>query len=165
MGLDVIGKCWVTHSGVVDVSGDEHARFARGTMLNIPPERIKSEIPIHTIFKQMTESDAKYYEELGVSRFPLDFLKSGNERGFVDPRVYAIKNYDWIRTVDDQFYAWDWNEDTIKRLMSCDEFWKKHQKVNKYTSITLISIGSGLEFRYSYEALQQQDDIHVKTGV
>lgn len=156
MSLDINGKFWIFKDGsIFDCSADEHARIARAVMLDIPKEEMYQRLSLKKIFKPFTPQErieAQSTNKCSPSVF--EFLSA--DCGFVDPRVYAIEHYDWIRTVQNKFYAWEWNGDSINQLMSSEEFWRKQTGVNKHTWIELIEVKTGKTTGHTYEFLCDQ---------
>lgn len=106
---------------IIDCSADEHALIARAHMLNLNHIDMNLKIPLECIFKPLNRDEAELYRDRGVSKHCIEFLMKGE---FVDPRIYAIREWNWIRTTGNKFYAWEWDEKTKEKLFSTDAFWK-----------------------------------------
>ncbi len=149
--LDVRGKFWITQEGVViDCSADEHARIARAHMLGISADKMNTEIPLNKIFSPLTKIEVFGYRDRGISQFCLDFLSQDHP----DPRIYAIKNWSWIRTRENVFYAWEWDETALLRLLFNENFWKRTQ-VKACTWLKFVSVRDGSETGNTYGLLRQ----------
>lgn len=125
--LEFIGKFWIKpDSTCIDVSCSEHARVAKAVMLGVGSDDINREVPLNTIFKPLTNEQAEMYLDRNVNLDAVRFLCSDDE--FVDPRVFAIRNYRWIRTNGCDFYAWSWTDHAREILSKCDDFWNQQKK-------------------------------------
>ncbi len=151
----ISGKSWILPDGtVIDCTGDEHARYARAQMLNIPTDDVGRLLPLNTIFCPLSEAEAKWHRSRGVGPDCIEFLTNGSPT--VDPRVYAIKYWGWIRTRENKFYAWEWDEKNISRLASATAFWEEFAKdITDDTWIHLNEVKSNQNLGRSYANLKK----------
>ncbi len=141
--FDVRGKAWILPCGrIVDCSTDEHARFARGVMLNLKEEDFSTAIPIESIFTPLTDDEVKFHRSRSKNpdEYVLAFLSCGKT---VDPRVFAIQELGWIRTRENKFYAWQWTPELLERFANLKEFWKPHQQINEYSWLEFVDVKTG----------------------
>ena len=129
---DVRGKHWLLPCGrVVDVTLSEHALYARGKMLNIPEDQIAQKISMRDLFRRLTPDEALCALVSGADKDCVEYLEETFETSMilpsstVDPRVYAIRQWNWIRTRKNAFYARDWCTENQKRVLLSKEFWLK----------------------------------------
>ncbi len=134
--FDIRGKYWILpDSSILDVTCDEHARFARAAMLKIPYSDMYQKLPLNKIFQPLGTFEATQYLSQGANWAAVLFLSSNNfDR--VDPRLFAIERWGWIRSRENKFYAWEWDEKTISALVNALSFWDK----------TTVGGGSWLDF-------------------
>ncbi len=143
--FDIRGKFWVLPCGcIVDCSADEHARFARGKMLNLPENEFNTAIPIESIFKPLTDAEVKYHRSRPnkPNEHVLAFLSCSRD-GTVDPRTFVIHEYGWIRTRENKFYAWEWTPELLERFANLEEFWKLHSQINDYSWLEFVNVKTG----------------------
>lgn len=127
---EVTGKAWILPCGrVVDVTLSEHALLARARMLDIPESEMHQRIPITSLFERLRPDEA-LNALAGADPKCVAFLEETCETSMelpsssVDPRVYAIRQWDWIRTRKNLFYARQWCTTTQRRLLNSKEFWQ-----------------------------------------
>ncbi len=153
---DIRGKFFITtNNGLIDCTGDEHARIARAYMLRISQTDMARDLPLDRLFKPLTLDEAKYHRDRGMEKHCIEFLSHGDH---VDPRVYAIREWGWIRTVENKFYAWEWDDATERRLMSNEAFWKK-TRANDQTWLYFISVKTGKEYGNTYGFMKEMQDV------
>ncbi len=149
--LNFYGKHWLLPDGrCVDVSADEHARYARAAMLNIDGDDIQREIPLNTIFKPLTKDETLRHLERGVCADAVGFLCADDE--IVDPRVYMIRK-GWVRQASADFYAWRWGEAALDNLSRADEFWKSQKNVTPKSWAVLWNVADSNYMAGTLESL------------
>lgn len=159
--FDVLGKFWLLPCGrVVDVTLSEHALFARGRMLGVPEDRTVERIPLKTIFQRLTPAEASCALLDGADPDCVDYLKETFENSLssacprVDPRVYAIQKWNWIRTRKKAFYARDWCTENQRRLLESKEFWKLQPNASGTSWLLLYDL-DGHEIGGTLDALKK----------
>lgn len=129
-------KYWIKPDGsIIDCTCDEHARYALAAMLKLSPEEMHA-IPLTQIFKpwQFLNKDQSWTVLLklalrdGVTAEALGFLKEMPDKKTIDPRVFVIQHWNWIRVRKSAFYAWQWDADALKRLLSASAYWKTQRQ-------------------------------------
>lgn len=149
-GWTVTGKFWLLPCGrVFDVTSSEHALLARAKMLGIPEDSMHQRIPIADLFKRLTPDEVLSALASGASPECVKYLEETFETSMilpassVDPRVYVINNWGWIRTRKNAFYAKQWTDDTLARVLLNAEFWKKQPSANGTTWLRFLDMGGG----------------------
>lgn len=118
--FDIRSKYWILPCGrVVDVTLSEHALLARARMLGIPEDIMHECVPINSLFRTLDDEETRDAQDRGSSLSAIEFLLQDNP----DPRVYAIRQWNWIRTRKNAFYARDWATENQRRLLESKEFW------------------------------------------
>ncbi len=141
--VDVAGKWWLLPCGrLVNVSMDEHARYARAAMLNIAEADIPRRIPLNEIFKPLDRMQVVCALADGAVVDAVMFLKTGEH---VDPRIYAIEKLNWIRTKDNHYYAMNWDVETYSRLAHADAYWKAQANANSATWLHFHQLSDGVD--------------------
>ena len=138
--FQITGRCWIKPDGsVIDTSDDEHARIARGVMLGIPEDEIRRTIHLDGMFSPLAPEQARYWLERGAHPEAVAFLclPSGES---IDPRLWAIREWSWIRQRGNAFYAWIWTLEAKSILSNSDDFWKRQTKVTGQTWATLYNV-------------------------
>ncbi len=156
---DVRGKYWILPDGSVrDVGADEHARIARSFMLGLADDELY-QIKPQDIFRPLTKAEVKHHLDRGIKKEIVNFLAAepvsvrvvnkkiitNGRQATVDPRLYVIENCGWIRSRENCFYAWLWDEATTTRALNCGEFWKK-QNTNNDSWLDFVEVKTGREF-------------------
>lgn len=179
---DLFGKYWIiphrrlhqdllqaSATEVIDCTLDEHARYARAAMLGLSDfddkDALRNMAPQHCIFKPM------YWLELAARAYPrcdkeaLKFLEGKPGDKNVDPRVYVIERYGWIRVRENRYYAWQWDALTTERLFFCEAYWKK-QDVAVDSWLDFVELKTGREFGMRHDqALMNVASIMAHPGV
>ncbi len=136
--LDVQGKYWLLPMGeVIDVTTSEHAHYARAHMLKMTLADAHQEISLADIFKPLTNPQWACAVIRGADKDALDFLSAPS---IVDPRRYVIEKLDWIRTRKNHFYAWEWDERTLLRFATSDEFWKQQPSIKADSWLEFVEV-------------------------
>jgi hypothetical protein len=117
---------------MIDVTCDEHARWAKAQMLNLPVEKIKR---TPSLFHPLTSGDAREALARGAAGAAVRWLQDRK-----DPRVYAITRYGWIRAAKNSMYVWDEAAiESICAIKSCKEFWER-QSPDEHEMIDLFLV-------------------------
>lgn len=152
MTYDLRGKFWITPDGVIDVSADEHARAALSAMVMVAPGLID----LKRIFKPLTEQQRVACRARGISQEIVDFLSTPGTHGNVevDPRVYVIHEWGWIRTKGNAFYAWRWDRATKLMLLNARDYWDEQKGHDPNPYLDLHEISTGEESSCTLDALK-----------
>ena len=146
---------------MVDVTLSEHALFARAKMLNIAEDQIHRRIPIQTIFSRLSPMETTCALADGADQDCVDYLKATFETSLssmvpaVDPRIYAIREWDWIRTRKNLFYARKWCTNTQQRLLESRAFWDLQPSATDDSWLVLYDL-DGNEMGGTLGALKQR---------
>ncbi len=149
--FDIRSKYWILPCGrVVDVTSSEHAILARAHMLGIPEGIMHERIPLNSLFETLNDGEAFDAQERGASLDAIEFLL----QPVPDPRVYAIQQWNWIRTRKNAFYARDWATENQRRLLLSKEFWSKQPNATDDSWLVLYDL-DGHELSGTRGALKQ----------
>jgi len=142
------GKYWLTAEGVADVIVSEHALYARRRMLSLTegaPGRGMADT-----FRTLRKFEVMQFRRRGVPAGVLRFLSQEDP----DPRVYAIREYGWIRVRDCRFYLWRLDEHTLQIIRAAKEYWKAQSNLHPHDVVDVIELNTGTEFVVSVRTLR-----------
>lgn len=109
------GKFWLGWGAAVNVSGSEHAVFARNLIACTGGTTQK------TMFGPLTARERDYaalgYSYTGALQLMLD--------GETDPRVALIKTTPWVRQNGNDFYLRDTDDSALKHVARAHDFWRQ----------------------------------------
>ncbi len=138
---------------MVDVTLSEHALLARARMLGIPEDAMHERIPLTELFKRPGLAQVvDAIEESGADFEAINFLISNGDE--VDPRIYAIREWNWIRTRKNAFYARDWATENQRRLLESKEFWAMQPNASGNSWLLLYDL-DGHEIGGTLDALKK----------
>lgn len=120
-------------------------------MLSIPEDDLRRTLPLNDIFKPLTPEQADMWLRRGVCPHAVAFLCSDD--AVVDPRLYVIKNWNWIRVRESDFYAWNWDHQTLDTLSKADEFWQQQKKATGKSWVTLWNVADSSYMTGALEVL------------
>lgn len=130
------GKYWITPHGLVDVTTSEHALYAKNNMLKLA--RTRGEIRLdRTLFSALTSRQIAVHRRRGIPAKVLHFLSVKN-----DPRIFAIREYGWIRVRQSGIYVWRLNAAVLRRVRQCTQFWEGQRQLRKSDVVTVWEIAS-----------------------
>lgn len=104
---------------LVDVSTSEHALYAKNRMLKLDGTGRELKLD-KNLFKPVAERVLAAAAKRGAAPDALLWLRQG-----LDPRLYSMKHWGWIRTRDADLYVWKWRPKTFLLLCNAKEFWAK----------------------------------------
>lgn len=134
------GKYWITPGGVIDVSDSEHALYARKIMLGLAPEDFTYNV--RTMFTPLSARERKKFRSRGVGGDALDFLgQPGN-----DPRMFAIREWGWVRTRASAFYLWVLDDAALRLVRGARDFWAGQTQAGARDAIDVLELSTGTEF-------------------
>ena len=116
------GRYWLTPEGeTLDVAGSEHANIAKIVMLNIDnPEDRMAYAPIKNVWKAMTDEEASIHLRRGVDPNVINFFQSA---GHPDARIWALREWGWVRTDDSLFNCWILDDQTLDTIRANKRYW------------------------------------------
>ncbi len=94
----------------------DHALFAIGAMLGKDPGAY---IPLHWAISGVPRTALDLAMEGGADPKAIIALEDG-----VDPRLYAMMFFGWVRVSQNRFNLWDFNQSTAELIRECREYWK-----------------------------------------
>jgi hypothetical protein len=131
------GKYWITPEGLVDVTLGEHAVYARRVMLKLRPDESLSPKEMLT---PLTAAQRGKYAARGVPKDVLEFLSRPNGDGMVEPRIYAIREYGWVRTRKEGLWVWRQDERTLWLIRDAKEFWARQSHLKGRDGVDVVQL-------------------------
>lgn len=133
------GKYWIKPDGsIIDCTCDEHARIALGHMLKIEPALIS----IQDIFKPLAPHQRTLHLNRGISPVIVSMLSQPDHTGSIDPRVFMIRYWQWVRVRKNCFYAWQWHPGKVKHLLGSEAYWKTQTQVTDDDWVELYDVAT-----------------------
>lgn len=144
------GKFWIMPDGVVDVSTSEHALFAKKIMLGLAPEDYTYNVT--TMFTPLSAAERRKFKGRGVCRRVLEFLSLHDN----DPRMFAIREWKWIRTRQQSFHLWTFDAETISLIRNASTYWQVQRQVEPGDTIDVEQYGQASCFPVGLAKLLDQ---------
>ncbi len=131
------GKYWITPEATVQLVSKEHAIFALGIMLNYPrDERLPDSWFGNGVPKEQLEAAL----ERGADPKAIKFL----EKPGADPRLYAIREYGWVRITKNKFDVWVFDDSTAELVRNADGYWsEQYARDLKYEVMEIYELKDG----------------------
>ena len=118
------GSFWLTPTGVVSSAGVEHGYLAKLAMLGLErgsPEAHKY-VPMPRWHHPLTDHAADELLKRGAAPGAISFLAQDK-----DPRLYAIREWGWVRVRDDHIDVWTFDQPTLDMIRNSIGFWEAVQ--------------------------------------
>ena len=133
----LIGKYWITPTGVVDVSTSEHALYAKNIMLGLlgTPNEIRLD---KTLFDPLPVKIVRSARKRRVDEAIIEHLASG-----IDARLFVIERWGWVRTRQNAFYLAKLNPKVLRLIRGAKEYWKRQQAMRIDDSIEIHETNFG----------------------
>jgi hypothetical protein len=144
----LIGKWWLRPTkAALDVSTTEHALVARRVMLRMDPDAARfTQIEM---FDALTPAESAEFKAQDVPVDALDFLSRRN-----DPRVYAIREWGWVRVRRDRFYLWKFDRRALRTIRSSSGYWSAQPNMDPNDATDVIELSSADEFSIPLSTLR-----------
>ena len=128
----LMGKYWITPTGVVDVSTSEHALYAKNVMLGLlgTPNEIRLD---KTLFDPLPAKIIRAARQRGVDAAIIDHLAKG-----IDARLFVIERWGWVRTRQNAFYVAKLDPKVLRLIHNAKEYWEKQTTIDADDSIELF---------------------------
>ena len=143
----LIGKWWLRPGkAAIEVSATEHALVARRVMLGLEPDAAR--FTQRDMLSALTEAEIAEFRKIGVEQQALEFLCVPN-----DPRIFAIREWCWIRVRRDRFYLWKLDAASLRVIRESHSFWSAQPKSDPRDAADIVELSSGDEFSLSIRRL------------
>lgn len=140
------GKWWLRPDGAaLNVSDTEHALVARRVMLGLKPDA--NRFSQRVMFAALTPEEQTEFRKAGKSI--LSFLREEN-----DPRVFAIRQWRWVRVRKDRFYLWKFDVATLRIIRASRDYWSQQVSLASGDCIDVIELSTGDEFSLPVRCLR-----------
>ena len=142
------GKYWLTVDGVADVTVSEHALYARRYMLGVTEGDAGCDMA--DMFRTLRKVEVLQFRRRGVAAGILEFLSQKNP----DPRVYALREYGWVRVRDCRFYLWRLDDHSLQIIRAAKEYWKAQSNLHPHDVADVIELATDEEFTIPVKRLR-----------
>ena len=151
--MSLAGRYWLTPEGeTLAVEGGEHANIAKIVMLNIdnPQDRSKY-AQTRNVWKAMTDEEAEIHAGRGVDARVINFFQSSNHP---DARLWAVREWGWVRTADSLFNCWLFDDGTLKTIRANKEYWRMQEfGIERGSVITMNEEATGERYLINIERM------------
>jgi hypothetical protein len=131
---------WLTQDGTIEQSSSEHAKYARRVML-----KLDEFYPMPKPFDAITKAEARDAAARGIPKKVIAFLEKGG-----DPRKWALKEYGWVRTAQNNINLWQLNEETLGLLRD----WVREFNMDITETFDLEELSTGEEITVNARQLR-----------
>ncbi len=138
------GKWWLTPAGAYDVGTREHAHYALRDMLLYP--RLP---PVQWFGLGVPAAELDAALARGADPKAVEYL-SNKAR---DPRLFAMKEYHWVRTARNVFNLWEFNEATAQTIRAAANYWQAQGNLGRYEMIDVEEFHNHDRYSISIEKL------------
>lgn len=121
-------------------------------MLNIdnPVDRLKY-APIKKVWQAMTDEEAETHLQRGVDPNVINFFQSV---AHPDARIWALREWGWVRTDDNIFNCWIFDDDTLDTIRANKQYWMiQRPAIEKGTTITVNEEATGERYTVNVERM------------
>ena len=95
----ITGKYWITPAAAVELSGREHEWLSTAVMLQLPDRMFA---PYRWSIDGVPEEELELALDRGADPAAISFLSSKKN----DSRLWAVREYGWVRTFRNKFNLW-----------------------------------------------------------
>jgi len=140
-----MGKWWLTPKGEIDLTGSDHDYIALLQMLNLERGDPEAHAFRRRKKQQITSEQAEAALRRGADRKAVEFLMAG-----FDPRLWAVREWGWIRVHDGNVELWRFDENTLDLWQKSRRFWGR----STFDTFTIGETSTGDLFRLDGRRLQ-----------
>ncbi len=146
------GKFWIVPEGLLELRGGEHNQIAAAVMMAMPEDR---RVPLHWLVKGIPEAELEAALARGADESALHFLADKKN----DPRLFAMKEYGWVRTMKDKFNLWYFDCETAD-MVRRSPYWKM-QSLTGGEMIDVYEFETGDQYTIGVNALLRGGDPQI----
>lgn len=140
---------WLTDDGSFLMGGSEHSAFAVAYMLDMPKD---SRVPQWWIIKGIPEIELQKALERGADPKAVEFLSTKKN----DARLYAMREYGWVRTARNKWNLWDFDDETAEVVRDNSGYWKfqaDQHRMTEYEMADIYEFKDGCQYSISIKKL------------
>ncbi len=131
--------------------------FAIGAMLGKPPEAY---VPLHWSISGVPRTALDLALEGGADYKAIEALENG-----VDPRLYAMKNYGWVRVSKNRFNMWSFDKNTADLIKNAEGYWFAQGNIDRHETIDTFEFKDRAHFTVTVGQLMRGGDPQVLKGL
>ena len=111
---------WLTPMGSFDMGHSEHSQFAGHLMLMLPDNQVFQR---QWINRGVPEQELETALERGADPKAIEFLRKK-----YDTRLWAIREWGWVRTQKNRFNLWVFDKQTADLIRSAKDYWRSQER-------------------------------------
>jgi hypothetical protein len=139
------GKYWIVPGmSAINLSNDEHDQVAMAIMLALP----RPTAPRHWLIKGVPHEELDAALARNADLKAIRYLENKNH----DPRLYAIREYGWVRTYKNKFNLWRFDDATAEMVRQSD-YWAMQPQLNDHDMIDVEEFDGTDRFEISVKRL------------
>jgi len=140
MSSSLRDRYWLTPEGPLAIEGREHAQIVKIIMLDLSGDDIPEYALIKNVYKPLTEEEVRIHLERGVDPEAVEFLAKGK-----DARLWALKRWGWVRTMESQFNCWIFDDDMLDMIRDDNRtYWDSMRPwLDEFTEVYMNEESSG----------------------
>lgn len=123
--MALIEDWWLTPDGAFKMSTSEHAQFAIATMLKM---QVGERVPKYWLFKGVELPALKLAISRGADPEAVEFLNNKHS----DARLFALKNYGWVRVAKNAFNFWAFDDRTADIIRRATDYWESQYSMSQH---------------------------------
>ncbi len=147
------GKYFITPAGAVDVSGREHSWLSTAVMLNMKDRMFA---PYRWSIDGVPKEELRDALTRGADPAAIRFLETKKN----DSRLYAVREYGWVRTFKNKFNLWYFDCATADMVRESD-YWDFQRQLEPDDKIDVEEIKTGDHYSISVQKLLDGGDPEV----
>lgn len=142
------GDWWLTPEGSWDMKSSEHAAVAIAVMLKM--DLATARVPMWWTIKGIPEEEFDKALARGADPAAVAFLVDKRH----DARLWALREYNWIRTTKQHFNVWKFDNKTAEIIRDAGDYWSQQPSIDEYEMIDIHEFyGEEKPFAVSVEKL------------
>ncbi len=131
--MPLVDKFWITPQGSFEMGHIEHMDFAIAVMLAMPSTAI---VPRWWAIRGIPPTEIEAALDRGADQAAVRFLE--NKRN--DARMWAMREYGWIRTAKNAWNLWDFDKATADMVRNSTDYWKFQASRGHMTEYEMLDI-------------------------
>lgn len=147
------GKYFITEAGAVDVSGREHEWLSTAVMLQLPDRMFA---PYRWSIDGVPEEELQAALDRGADPAAVRYLENKKH----DSRLYAVREYGWVRTFKNKFNLRYFDCETADMVRRSD-YWKFQHQVEQGDRIDVEEVKTGDRYSISVAKLLAGGDPEI----
>lgn len=151
--MSLTSKWWITPGGAFEVNGREHEWLSTAVMLQLPDRMFA---PYRWSIDGVPEEELELALERGADPAAVRYLENKKH----DSRLYAVREYGWVRTFKNKFNLWYFDCETADMVRKSD-YWDFQRQLEPDDVIDVEEVKTGDSYSISVQKLLDGGDPEV----